>query len=336
MDIVQQPDSFCFSSALQDIIVRTNENIDVSFRIQGQEPFLEETYSPDAGNTIRIRELGKLFLPYISKVSLCETFIIRLTGNTDACFITTTVLYGLTEINADASGFLSTSFLTLLPGEKITFPEQKEYLSLVTTTTETVTLLARRESGVTESKTLTVPALKQAITLDVSPSVFNSPETIVYYTAIVGDRAFTYYIRRPSVPEPVQFLFLNSFGVQETFIPSGLLLRENNYENQFGVLGGLYIKYNVELVKEYTANTGILNESMADWIEELFASRDVFLLSPDGGKKEITITEATVKRSSARDALPACEFKYRLSKFNHMEYTPPNRIFDDTHNYSFN
>jgi hypothetical protein len=48
---------------------------------------------------------------------------------------------------------------------------------------------------------------------------------------------------------------------------------------------------------------------MADWIEELFASRDVFLLSSDGGKKAITITEATVKRSSARDALPACEFK---------------------------
>jgi hypothetical protein len=333
MEILQQPDSLCFSSALKDIIVQVDENIDVSFCIQGQEPFLTETYSPDAEGKICIRELGRLFAPYISKVNLRETFIIQIASYT----ITTTVLYGLCEINAGAADFLASSFLTLLPFEKITLPEQKEYLSLVVTEATEATIYARRRSGETESKTLNINMLNQAVTLDVSPSIFADPETIIYYTVTAGDRAFTYYLRRPSAQNPPQFLFLNSFGVKETFIPSGLLLRENKYENKTGIFNGRFLKYNIDLVKEYSADTGILNESTADWVEEIFSSRDVYILSPDGEKKEITITEATVKRSSARDALPAYEFKYRPSKANHQEYTADrNRIFDDTHNFTFN
>jgi hypothetical protein len=75
MDILQQPDSFGFSSALKDIILQSGENINVSFRIREQEPFLTETYTPDADNKIHIRELGRLFSPYISPVNLRETFV---------------------------------------------------------------------------------------------------------------------------------------------------------------------------------------------------------------------------------------------------------------------
>jgi hypothetical protein len=332
MEILQQPDSLCFSSALKDIIVQSDENIDVSFCIQGQEPFLTETCSPDAEGKIRIRELGRLLTPYISKVSLRETFVIRIASHA----ITTTVLYGLCEINAGAADFLESSFLTLLPFEKITLPEQKEYLSLVVTEATEAIIYVRRRSGETESKVLNIDMPNQAVTLDVSPSVFADPETVIYCTVTAGGRAFTYCLRRPSAQNPPQFLFLNSFGVRETFIPSGLLLRENKYENKTGTFNGLFLKYNIDPVKEYSVNTGILNESTADRIEEIFSGRDVYILSPYGEKKEIVITEATVKRSSARDALPAYEFKYRPSGANHREYTVGNRIFDDTHNFTFN
>ncbi|MDR2086832.1 MAG: hypothetical protein LBP72_06615 [Dysgonamonadaceae bacterium] len=335
MVILQQPESFCFSSALKDVIIQSDGNINVSFSIQGQQPFLLETYSPDSEGRIYIRELGKLFIPYISKISLRETFVIGITGSGTGS-ITTTVLYGLTAISETAANFLSGSFLTLLNGEKITFPQQKEYLSLVVSEATTATVRASRQSGETESKTITINDLNQTVTIDVSPAVFDNPETIAYYTVSAGVRAFTYYLRRPSAPAP-HFLFLNSFGVKETFIPYGLSLRENKYENQFGFFNGLYRKYAVDLVKEYKVNTGILREETADWIEELFATRDVFLLTSAEEKQEITIMEATVKRSSARDALPAYEFKYRLSDSNQMEYnTIENRIFDDTYDYTFN
>jgi hypothetical protein len=336
MEILQQPDSFCFSSALKDIILQTNKNIDVSFRIQGQEPFLTESYSPDRENKIHVRELSKLFTPYISKLTLRETFVIGFTGDGSAT-VTTVVLYALTEINVAAADFLNTSFLTLLPCKKITRPEQKEYLSLSVTEATPVEISARRQSGAWESRTLNVNDLNKVITLDVSPALFDSPETLIYYSVSAGKRLFTYYLRHPFPPEAVQFLFLNSFGVKETFIPSGLLLRENKYENSFGTFSGMYRKYDIDLIKEYTVNSGILNEETADWIEEMFTSRDVYLLSPGGEKKEITVTEAKVKRSSARDALPAYEFKYRLSRSNHQEADVRNsRIFNDPHNLSFN
>ena len=125
--------------------------------------------------------------------------------------------------------------------------------------------------------------------------------------------------------------------MKETFVPAAVTLRENKYENKFGTFNGKYRKYNVEAVKKYTAGTGVMTGAGADWLEELFMSKDVFTLSEAGTEKEIVIEEAAVKRSTAPDELPAFEFKYRLSKFNQHEYIlSENRIFDDTYNYMFN
>jgi hypothetical protein len=112
MDILQKPDALCFATALKDIIIQTDKNIDLSFRVQDQTPFLHEAYWPDAENKIYIRDLGKLFLPYISGITLRETFIITLTESGSSASITTTVLYGLAEIDIPAADFLDISFLT--------------------------------------------------------------------------------------------------------------------------------------------------------------------------------------------------------------------------------
>jgi hypothetical protein len=340
MTIIQQPDEFCFSSALKDIIIQSEEDLDVSFSIQGQDSFLLETYTPDSDEKIYIRDLVKLFLPYISKTTLRETFVINITGKESETTetVTTTVLYGLAEINLDAEDFLNSNFLTLLPREKITYPEQKEFLSMIVLESTVVTIKAKRQSGATETKTLNVTTLNQVITIDVSAGVFNDPETIDFIVVLADERKFTYFIRRPSAPDAPQFLFLNAFGVKETFIPAGVVFRENKYENQFGQFSGRYKKYNIELVKEYTANTGVMSEKTADWIEDMFMSKDVFLLTSSGIESEIAISDATVKRSTARDALPAYDIKYRLSKFNQHQYIIGNlsRIFDDTFDYSFN
>jgi hypothetical protein len=313
MVILQQPDAFCFSSALKDIIVQSEENLHITFSGAGT-PFLEETYTPDAENKIHIRDLGKLFLPYISKITLRETFVIDITGESSGsnAQITTSVQYCLSEINIAATDFMESHFLTLLQGEKITCPGQKEYLSLVLSEATPVTMTACYHSKARTTKTIQVNTTNQVVTLDVSPGTFADPENISYIVVVAGNLFFVYWLRRPSAAEPVQFLFLNSFGVKETFIPAGLISRENKYENQFGSFNGMYRKYNIDLVKEYTANTGVLSENMAGWLEDIFLSKDVFLFSPDGIEKEITISDATVKRSSARDELPAYDFKYRL------------------------
>jgi hypothetical protein len=339
MVILQQPDAFCFSSALKDIIIQSEANLSVTFVTNG-DVFLEETYMPDNENKIYIRELGKLFLPYISKITLQETFTIfaGTTNSESDVEITTTVQYGLSEINIAATDYLESHFLTLLQGEKITCPGQKEYLSLVVSEATQVTMTACYQSNDRITQTIQVTDINQVITLDVSPATFDDPENISYIVVVAGNRNFVYWLRRPSAAGPAQFVFLNSFGVKETFIPAGLISVENKYENQFGTFNGMYRKYNIDLVKEHTANTGVLTENMSEWLEDIFLSKDVFLFSPAGIEKEVTISEATVKRSSARDELPAYEFKYRLSKANHSEHYIQEhaRIFDDSFDYTFN
>ncbi len=337
IEILQKPDSFCFSSGLKDIIVRSDKKVICTFTTEAGI-FLYEYYIPDADNMIYVRELDKLFLPYISKTELRTRFILSVfdsSGNGEALDIT--VQYGLAGIDIPASEFLASNFLTVLKDEKTTALWQKEYLSLVVSEATEVTAKVRYLSGEYVTKTLgTINETNKVITLDVSPTLFDNPENIAYYVIIAGNRVMTYYIDSSLHPS-VQFVFLNSFGVKETYIPGGLILRENKYENQFGSFAGKYKKYNIDLIKQYTANTGVLSENTADWLEEIFVSKDVFLLSSAGIENEVVIEEATVKRSFAQEELPAFEFKYRLSKTNQHEYSmKKTKIFDGTFDYTFN
>jgi hypothetical protein len=338
MNIIQQPDAFCFSSALKDIIIESDTDVIITFATAG-ETFLTEAYTPDSEKRIYIRDLAKLFLIYISKTTLRADFVITLTPNGSAAVrtINTTVLYGLAEIDIPAADFPSVRFLTLLPEEKITYAGQKEFLSFYPSEATTVIAQVYRLSGIRETKNLNINTTNRIVTVDVSPAaLFNNPEQISYYAVTAGNRHFTFYVKPVLPPEFSQFVFLNSFGVKETFIPAAITTRENKYDNKFGQFSGRYRKYFSEVVKNYTANTGVLTGGMADWLEDLFLSRDVFLLTGAGIEKEIVIEESTVKRSTAPDELPAFEFKYRLSKFNQHEYSlSKTRIFDQTFDYTF-
>jgi hypothetical protein len=337
MNIIQQPDAFCFLSAAKDIIVESDTNVAVTFATAG-ETFLSEAYTPDSENRIYIRDLEKLFLIYIPKTTLRSDFVITLTPDGAAAqTINTTVLYGLAEIDIPATDFLSDRFLTLLPEEKITYAGQKEFLSFYPSEATTVVARVRRLSGAQETKNLSINTVNQIVTVDVSPAALvNNPEQISYYVITAGTRNFTFYVKPVLPPEFTQFVFLNTFGVKETFIPAAITTRENKYDNKFGQFSGRYRKYLSEVVKNYTANSGVLTGAMADWLEDLFLSRDVFTLTGAGIEKEIVIEESTVIRSTAPDELPAFEFRYRLSKFNQYEYSlSKNRIFDRAFDYTF-
>jgi hypothetical protein len=340
MNVIQKPDLFCFSSALGDIVIGSAVGVTVAFS-DGTDEFLQEAYTPDSEGRIYVRELERLLVPHISKITLRQHFLITVTpvDGSEGAVIETTVQYCLTEVNLAAEAFLESCFLTTLRGEKVTYAGQREFLSLVVSEATEVSITARYRNGGQSSKTAQIAAgdAGKAVTVDVSPSLFSAPDTVSFVVVTAGARAFTFYVRRLPAARPVEFVFLNPFGVKETFVPAGLVSRENRYENRFGYFGGMYRKYSVDLVKLHTANTGVMTGDMADWIECLFLSGDVFVLSPAGVEQEVTIEESTVRRSSARDELPSCEFKYRLSKRNHDEfYVLTSRIFDGTFDYTFN
>jgi hypothetical protein len=336
--ILQQPDSLCFSSAVKDIVLWADSDVEVIFTTGTDDGFLSEVYTPDRDGKIYIRDLGKLLGNYIPKTSLRQYFEIWMMSGYDGAVVETTVLYCKAELDITAADFLPNRFLTLLPEEKITYAGATEFLSLYTSEAETLTIKARRLSGEIETKTLAIDAVNAITTVDASPAaLFDAPEEISYYVLTAGARNMTFYIKPELPPEYTQFVFLNSFGVKETFIPAAITTRENKYENKTGYFSGKYRRYFSEVVKTFTANTGILTGGMADWIEDLFLSRDVYQLTGAGVEKEIVIEESTVKRSTAQDELPAFEFKYRLSKLNHHECSlKKNRIFDGTFDYTHN
>jgi hypothetical protein len=335
--VIQQPPAYYFTSGIGDVILQSPAPVTFTLKIAGVT-VLQEIYAPDASNRIYIRSLDKVINRYL-KTALIAAVQFIMTESAQTITIDTTAQYCTANVDVSADQFRPNYYLTMLQDRKITSPKQKEYLSLVVTEATTVTAKAKYLNGTVSEKTLAnLTQVNIALTVDVSPSKFSNPQNIAYYVVLAGGRYMEYFLRPELPADATQFIFLNAFGVKETFIPLGLVNRENKYENLFGFFTGKHRKYSVDLIKEYTANTGIMDENMAAWIEDMFVSRDVFLLTSAGIEKEVSITEATVKRSSAMEELPAFEFKYRLSQVNQHDFRALSRvrIFDDTFDYTYN
>lgn len=336
--IVTQPAAYCLASGFGDVQIRSPRQVVLSLRVDSAL-ILQETYTPASGDNIYIRDLGRLLLGYINKTTLVSTVELTLTATDDTKVITSRVQYATAAVNVPAETFSEASFLTLLQREKVTAVGQTEYLSLICTEETVVQARAKYANGNVTTLTLgTITVLNRVHTINASPSRFSNPQNIVHYVVNAGPRTMVYYVTPAPWEKPPQFVFLNAFGVKETFTPLGLITRENKYTNLFGSFAGYYRKHNVDLVREFTANTGVLYRTMADWIEDMFFSKDVFLLTPAGVQEEITILEATVKRTSAWTELPAFEFKYRLSSVYQHTFNVEirQRIFDKSFDYTFN
>jgi hypothetical protein len=342
MEILRQPAPFCLATALTDIIVSSDVAVTASFSVTGSAPFLTETYFPDAGGRIVIREPAMLFLPLIPLNTLKEDFTITLTSISDEPeteSLNFTVLYCRADmgVDFDTANWVDYNFLTLCRGEKTTHLGLNEQLSMYVKAPVTGQIIVEYQDGTRAEKEVDIDVDEQVVNINASLDWVEHPERVSRYAVNVGNRHFSYRVK-PALPrEHLVIIFRNAFGVWETFIPSGITLRENKYDNLFGKFSGNYRKYKAEVTKNYTCHTGVLTASMADWLEDLFMSDSVALFDIDNGYSyPIVIEEATVKRSTAADELPAFEFKFRPSKRNQLDYIPPNpRIFDSSFDHLF-
>jgi hypothetical protein len=322
-----------------DIILQADEPVALSISFQSVN-ILSEVYVPDVLEKIHILELWKVLLPQIKppvfQWDWTVFFVGTISGQTQNI---TFVSYYATSIVSGISlnNFRDKYFWTALEREKTICRNQTEFLSVLTYIADNITLTARYRNGDVQTKNLNVLSSFVPQTLDVSPAkLFDNIYDIVYFTARCGDRHFTWYIVE-APPRAVQFKFMNSFGCYETFVACGDISFENKYTDHFSTFEGQYRLYDRKLIREYSAATGVLSPGMSGWLEDMFSSPDVNLLGTDGSMTRVVITEATVKRSSARDEIVRYEFKYRLARSNHNEIRrTTDRIFDDTFDYTFN
>lgn len=335
---------YMFSSALDKITILTDQP-EVQFKLlYGDTEILNETYVPDAEGKITILDLQDLIEPYLaSKLIGGFFYVIVVAGKTDTVrgF---TVQYCAAESSLDAKEFMLTHFLTaMIGGDKITAMGRKEFLHLVVS--ESTEVVVSCDYRTTDDKLVskefvldTLPAHQEVATIDVSPDSFISDlGTMVRYTVTAGGRVQYYQIDLACPDAAPCLLFTNSFGCQETFYCTGTHTLEPEYERSSAMIDGMFRHYHIEENRVFKANTGILNTPMSLWADDLFRSKEIYLLEGERPGKEIAITESESTRTNDYDNLPAYTFSYRYAQRNQniLQLSRAGRVFDNTFDNTF-
>lgn len=342
--IISDLNEYMLSSDLPELsFITTSKEANVVLSI-GDLVILNEQYVPDPSGLIRIRDLGELLETYLYE-NLIETFHYLVKDSTNSVVEKDfKVQYCNVEIGMDAVSFLDSFFLSMLVGDKITSVSRREFLHLVCREETKVTAAVNyrvSKSGKTETVHLdltSITSLNRVSTIDVSANIFETNGRILLgYTIIAGQRRQNYLVDRLDPRFAPSLLFTNSFGCQDTIYCLGTYQLESEYERSMAYVDGKYRAYRINENRKYKANTGILSTAMATWAEDLFRSKEVYLLEQNMPGKEITITESKIVRSNDPDELPSFNFEYRYAQRNHNIFAmaKAGRIFDNTFDITF-
>lgn len=339
---------FAFSSSFHEIVLGTVLS-DVTFvlsRIDESGEYVEvlkEVYAPDTDRKVYILGLSDIIAANLFAVTSTK-YRFSFKNKENSLVYESKILLSRAFINISAEIFTKKHFLSLMQGDRTLHISSSQYLRMYVNEPETVRYAARyrdregnyiNDSGRLDDITVT----DRIVGMTVSPLEFAKPDcTLVKLAVIAGERIATFLIDSYSRPAKLNLVFENNFGMPECYAVMGSLDYENKYTNELGYIKGKFKKYHVETLKEYTVNTGVLDQQTADWIEDLYNSEFVFFTKSEDHREEITITDVIVKRSSSPSELPSHEFKYRISQRNQILAdfkTKTPRIFDDSFDYTF-
>lgn len=332
---------YAFSSSLSELaFTTTSESATVVIK-SGNNEILNEKYVSDSSDKIRVRDLSLLLEPYLS-TNLIEPFsysIIDGSGSRNKQF---TVQYCAVEVPHTASAFMAEYFLSSLLGEKITASGRKEFLHLVASEACQVAVeccyLMNVKTTVETVVLKQVSVLNKVVTIDVSPDQFKKNDwKLLYYSVKAGRRIQQFKVDLHSEDAAPCLLFTNSFGCQETIYCVGTHQAVPEYARNAAYIDGKFKNFQIDENRVFKACTGVLNISMANWADDLFRSKEIYLLVNSLPDKEITITDSKSERSNNSDALPNFTFEYRYSQRNHniLQLGRAGRIFDNTFDGTF-
>lgn len=330
------------SSALDKMSFTTTMGNATVIISMGDEIVLQETYFPDAKNLITLRDLDRLIVPYLTS-NLIETFHYTIKDSQNTIEKDFTVQFSAAEINMDAGTFLDEYFLSLLLGTKTTAVGRSEFVHLVCREACAVKVRLEYMVGdrleISEITLENVTELNKVITVNVSPDLFAVVgKTLLAYTVTAGLRSVRFEMDLLNPVTAPNLVFTNSFGCQETIYCVGTHQVEPKYSRDTAMIDGKLKSYQITENRNFKAKTGILSTDMANWAEELFRSKEVYLMDGDATGKEVTITESKSERNNNPDNLPSFEFEYRYSQRNHniMPIVNAGRVFDNTFDRTFN
>lgn len=348
--INQQPESVAFSSGLQDIIFSTQDESGTLHLVlvcnSERITVLEETLYPDIDGSITISSLDELVEPYVKRY-LQVMMECSFTDQSGTVSITpVTILYAMADVSTTASDFLQNHFLSILDGEKMTAAGREERVHAYDADTLSVTALLRLEDGQIGSLTASLSAM------DHDGSVYHfdvSPDNIADVLALTSQKLISYNVEagarfqsfrlteEKTIPAP-SLLFINSFGYEEFIHCVGTHKKESKYDRKSTRVKGRLQNYKITEDRQFTANTGWLNEAMADWADDLFRSESVFLWVDGTLGREVVLSDSKSEINNEDDYMPAFEFSYTYAQRIHNVMQPGRvgRIFDHTFDHTFN
>ena len=262
---------------------------------------------------------------------------------------TKTVSFQVLFCNADfgvtADEFYDNHFLSILMGPKVTAMGRLEYLHYYGSDT------ARCTATYTDGSILVFSLSasggnSQYTQLDVSPDNFAAAgKQLASYVVEAGARSQIFEIDMQQPDCAPIMIFDNSFGVQELLYCTGVHKVAPEYKRMSARFGGLLRNYDIEETRTFQANTGPLTTAMANWADELFRSKEVYVVNVYNGQvtnsnegREVVITDCKSENSNEDDYMPRFTFSYQYAQRIHnvIDLKREGRIFDNTFDNTFN
>lgn len=346
---MSQPAALCFSSVVDDIVFSTNaENgvLVLDLICNGNRVnLLEETMYPSIDRSITISDISSLVEPY-AREYLQVQLECSFTDTAGSSSISpVTILYSMADVDTTASDFTQNHFLSILDGEKLTALGRAERIHAYGVDTVTVRADVRLSTGQWNTLSAELHAMDHdgsVYHFDVSPdnvaALLGLSGTLLSYTIEAGSRHQDFRVVEDLVPPAPSLLFINSFGFEELLHCVGTHKKDSKYDRKQARIKGRLKNYRITEERQFGANTGWLNEAMADWADDLFRSESVFLWVNGNPGREVVLSDSKSEITNEDDNMPAFEFTYTYAQRIHnvMQSGRVGRIFDNTFDRTFN
>lgn len=330
MTVTQRPDTYSLTSTIKDFIIASSTGI--SFEVlAGAVSILQESYVPDSSGNIYIRDLGKLFENYLSgelatgpQTEISKTFSFKINNTASG---STTVLYCKAYTLQEASVFFDSKALNLQYRSKVTIPTAREFITFYMTTEEPVQakVIYLENNVIVESDLETFHTVLAdgfetfEITLRKICLLFPDIESSSILGFYVGQLEYyvKYLLDRESYIDARTFIFLNSFGVPETLITRGEMIRKGALSFDSSKIDHVEKRFNIEHQDTFTASIGKVYSS-ADilLLRELVASELVKCFYK-GEYREIVISEVDLAENQRRGAITSAGFTFKFAEQSH-------------------
>ena len=346
---MSQPAALCFSSVVDDIVFSTNaENgvLVLDLICNGNRVnLLEETMYPSIDRSITISDISSLVEPY-AREYLQVQLECSFTDTAGSSSISpVTILYSMADVDTTASDFTQNHFLSILDGEKLTALGRAERIHAYGVDIVTVRADVRLSTGQFNTLSGELHAMDHdgsVYHFDVSPDnvaiLLALSGTLLSYTIEAGNRHQDFRVVEDLVPPAPSLLFINSFGFEELLHCVGTHKKDSKYDRKQARIKGRLKNYRITEERQFGANTGWLNEAMADWADDLFRSESVFLWVNGNPGREVVLSDSKSEITNEDDNMPAFEFTYTYAQRIHnvMQSGRVGRIFDNTFDRTFN